>query len=118
MLSNRECREPELPALTAMALSSHLPVTPARNRAERPEPNSWQHPTGPDCTLTGILTLDAAPLAGTTLGMEQELRPLTFCFSLVAQLTGERIPGSGCIVSLSLSCLLLPLSLLPGQFHQ
>lgn len=43
---------------------------------------------------------------------------LTICFSLQAQLKGERIAGDGGIVSLSLVCHTLPLSLLPGQFCQ
>lgn len=39
---------------------------------------------------------------------------LTFNFSLQVQLKRERLAGD----SLCLACLTLPLSLLPGQFHQ
>lgn len=51
-------------------------------------------------------------------GERQHLTTLTFCFSLQAQLKGERITGDGCVVPLSLGRCVLPLSFLPGQFHR
>lgn len=55
---------------------------------------------------------------GPPRGEKQHLTTLTRCFSLQAQLKGERLVGDGCIVSLSLACHTLPLSPLPGQFCQ